>query len=95
MLLTVDIIFHYESKFQLLDAVSFIHSKGFAHLGIRKDKILLTQRGNVKLTDFDTCISLNSNNHGYFVSYNQLQRKCEQIYWPPEIEKVSYAESEK
>ncbi|PAV60092.1 hypothetical protein WR25_25313 isoform B [Diploscapter pachys] len=84
-----------KAALQLLDAVSFVLIKGFAHLGVKKDNILLTPRGNVKLTDFDACISLDPNNQGYFVSYKELERKCQQIYWPPEMERMENKDSDK
>jgi len=41
----------------ILDAVHYIHSKGFLHLDIKPGNILRTKYGSFKLTDFGTCVS--------------------------------------
>lgn len=37
---------------QIIDGLSYIHSKGVAHRDIKLDNILLDGKGNVKIADF-------------------------------------------
>jgi serine/threonine protein kinase len=42
----------YEWIYQLLSAVSYIHSKGIVHQYIKLENILISREENLKLTDF-------------------------------------------
>mmetsp|Transcript_612 Transcript_612/g.703 ORF Transcript_612/g.703 Transcript_612/m.703 type:complete len:207 (+) Transcript_612:28-648(+) len=46
---------------QLISAVHFIHSKGFVHLDIKLDNILLDNYFNIRVSDFGSALKVNDN----------------------------------
>ncbi|KAH7583018.1 Serine/Threonine protein kinases active-site signature [Nakaseomyces glabratus] len=47
---------------ETLKGLQFLHSKGVLHRDIKSDNILLSLKGNIKLTDFGFCAQINENN---------------------------------
>ncbi|KAI9280388.1 kinase-like domain-containing protein [Sporodiniella umbellata] len=46
---------------EVLQGLNHLHSKGVIHRDIKSDNILLSMRGDIKLTDFGFCAQLNEN----------------------------------
>ena len=40
---------------QLLDALQYLHNKGFSHWDLKLENILLDEDWNIKITDYDFC----------------------------------------
>ena len=70
----------------IVQAVSYLHSSGFAHLDIKPDNILLTASGFPKLADFGLALRVLSDNgsirylYGFYGSFQ---------YAPPEMFRVT------
>lgn len=50
---------------QLCNALHFIHSKGFVHLDIKPENILITKYGHLKISDFASSISYRHHHQDY------------------------------
>mmetsp|Transcript_3006 Transcript_3006/g.2597 ORF Transcript_3006/g.2597 Transcript_3006/m.2597 type:complete len:130 (+) Transcript_3006:296-685(+) len=42
---------------QLIDGIDYLHSKGFVHLDLKAENLLLSHDFKLKICDFDTCQS--------------------------------------
>jgi p21-activated kinase 1 len=42
--------------YQILDALAYIHAKGFIHRDVKSANIFISQNGEVKLGDFGLCV---------------------------------------
>lgn len=75
---------------QLLEAVSFIHSKGFIHRDLKPDNMIFCPRtGVVKIIDFEFCCRLWRHEFGP-LKFNH-KHKCGTFeYLAPEVHKGSY-----
>lgn len=69
------VIFYTE---QLISAIEFIHYKGYAHLDIKLDNILLDDYFNIRLSDFGSALKVEDN------SITQLRRGTPK-YMAPEV----------
>jgi len=65
---------------QILSAVGAIHSKGIAHCGIKLESIFISDRGDIKLTDFGSALKVSE---ATFNSFKSIANTPE--YLPPEI----------
>lgn len=65
---------------RLMDALSFIHSKGFVHMDVKNANVLLDEQGSWFLADFGSCVEIGEALHSYtdFFHPDKLEHKVAQ-----------------